>query len=52
MTNSKGHGIAKEIIEVIRTNEGKKVKWRCGPKNKLIVLTYYLKIVFDFKSYH
>ena len=35
-SNHEGCGVAKEIIEVIGANEGKKVKWRRGLKNKLI----------------
>ena len=39
-------------MEVIRTNEDKKIKWRRGLKNKLIVFIYYLKSFFTFKSHH
>ena len=31
-------------MKVIKINEGKNIKWRYEPKNKLIVITYYLKL--------
>ena len=37
-SNNRGCGVIKEIIEVTKINEGKKIKWRCELKNKLIVL--------------
>ena len=43
MSNSEGYGIAKKIVEVIITNEGKNIKWRFRLNNKLIIFTYYLK---------
>ena len=45
-SNSWGHKVAKEIVEVIRVSKGKKIKWRCKLKNKLIFFTYYLKLLF------
>ena len=36
--------MVKVIVEVIRVNKDKNIKWRCRPKNKLIILTYYLKL--------
>ena len=42
--NNGGHRVAKEIIELTTLNEGKKINWRYGLKNKLIFLfIYYLK---------
>ena len=38
--NSGDRGVAKDIVEATMTNEGKKVKWRCELKNKLIIFTY------------
>ena len=40
LNNNGSYGVAKEIVEVIRINEGKKVKWRYQFKDKLIVFTY------------
>ena len=45
-SNSGGHKIVKEIVEVNRVNKSKKVKWIFNFKNKLIVFTYYLKLFF------
>ena len=44
MSNNGGHRVAKEILEVIRVNKGKKVKWRYEFKSKLILFTYYLEL--------
>ena len=44
--NNKGCETTNEIMEAIRANENKKVKWRCELKNKLIIFTYYLKLFF------
>ena len=38
------HRVAKEIVDVIRANKDRKVKYKCQLKNKLIVLTYFLKL--------
>ena len=38
------HRVVKEIVDVIRANGDRKVKYKCQLKNKLIVLTYYLKL--------
>ena len=46
MNNSRGHGVVKKIIEVLRIKRDKKVKWKYGLKNKLIGFTYYLKLFF------
>ena len=32
-------------MKVIRVNEGKKLKWIHELKNKLIIFTYYLKLI-------
>ena len=50
--NKGGCGVAKEIMEVItKVNGGKKVIWRCGLKNKLIVFIYYLKLFFTLRYF-
>ena len=46
LNNNEDHGVAKEIVEVIRTKMNKNVKWRYKLKNKLIVFTNYLKLFF------
>ena len=46
LSNNEDHGVAKEIVEVIRTKGNKNVKWRYKLKNKLIVFTNYLKLFF------
>ena len=46
LSNNEDHGVAKEIVEVIRTKRNKNVKWRYKLKNKLIVFTNYLKLFF------
>ena len=38
MSNNRGDGIVKEIMEIIMVNKDKKVKLRCKLKNKLIIL--------------
>ena len=43
-SRKRDHGIEKEIMKVTKENEDKKVKWRCGFNNKLIIFTYYLKL--------
>ena len=52
--NNRGYEITKQIVEVIRTNENKNIKWRYEINNKLIIFIfiYYLKLFFYFKSYH
>ena len=45
--NIGGCRIVKEIMKVIKINEDKKIKWKYGFKNKLIVFTYYLKLFFS-----
>ena len=44
MSNNRGGGIVKEIVEIIMVNKDKKVKLRCKLKNKLIIFTYYLNL--------
>ena len=39
-------------MKIIRVNEDKKVKWRYKLKNKLIIFTYHLKLVYYFILYH
>ena len=46
LNNNRGHGVIKKIVEVTRTNMGKKIKWRYKLKNKLIIFIYYLKLFF------
>ena len=43
-SNHESRGVIKNIIEVIKANEDKKVKWSGQLNNKLIVFTYYLKL--------
>ena len=43
-SNNGDHEVVKGVVKIIRTNHGKKVKWKCRLKNKLIVFTYYLKL--------
>ena len=43
-SNNKGSEIVKEVVNVIRINDGKNVKWKYALKNKLIIFTYYLKL--------
>ena len=45
-SNNGGGGIVNEIVELTKANRGKRVKWKCGLENKLIVFTYYLKLFF------
>ena len=52
MNNNKSYRVAKKIVEILKANEGQKVKYRCGFKNKLIDFIYYLKVIFYFKSYY
>ena len=35
-----------KIVKIIKVNGDKKIKWRSGLNNKLIVFTYYLKLSF------
>ena len=44
LSNNKGCGIEREIVEITRINEDKRVNWRCELKNKLIIFIYYLKL--------
>ena len=45
--NNRSSEITKQIIEVIKINSGKKVKWKYRLNNKyLIFFTYYLKLLF------
>ena len=46
LSNKRDRVVVKEIVNVIRANKNKKVKWRCELKNKLINFTYYLKLFF------
>ena len=45
-SNNKGHKVAKDIIETIRTNENKKIKWKYELKNKLIIFIFYYSYFF------
>ena len=45
-SNNGGRKVVKKIVEVIKTNESKKVKCKYRFKNKLIIFTYYLKLFF------
>ena len=38
--------MTKEIVELIKANENKKIKKKFGLKNELIVFIYYLKLFF------
>ena len=44
MRNTGGCEVIKEIVDVIKVNEDKKVQWKYEVKNKLIIFTYYLKL--------
>ena len=44
MSKNGGRRVAKEIAEVTRANESKKVNGKYWVKNKLIIFTYYLKL--------
>ena len=44
--NNEGRWVVKGIIEVIKINKDKNIKWIYGLKNKLIIFTYYLKLFF------
>ena len=44
MGKNGSHRVAKEIVEVIKANGDKKVKYKCQLKNELIIFTYYLKL--------
>ena len=46
LNNSECREVEKEIVEIIKSNGVKKVKWRYIFKNKLIIFTYYLKLFF------
>ena len=50
--NNKSREVVKDIVDVIKSNEDKNIKWICGLKNKWILFTYYLKVIFYFKSHH
>ena len=50
--NNRGYEVTKQIVEVIKTNENKNIKWRYKINNKLIIFIYYLKLFFYFKLYH
>ena len=52
LSKSGGYEIIKKIIEVIRVNENKNVKWKYEFKNKLSIFIYYLKLFFIFKLYY
>ena len=53
-SNSKLYGVTKEITEVNRANEGKKIKIkrRCEYKNKNNYFYLLFKVIFYFKLYH
>ena len=44
MSNNRGCGVVKEIVKIIRVNDGKKIEWKFGFKNKLIIFSYYLNL--------
>ena len=46
LSNGRVDGVVREIIEVIRINEDKNIKWKYKLKDKLIILTYHLKLLF------
>ena len=46
LSNNKVDAVVREIIEVIRINEDKNIKWKYKLKDKLIILTYHLKLLF------
>ena len=46
LSNNGVCGAIKEIIEVIKANMDKNVKYRRELKNKFIVFIYYLKLFF------
>ena len=46
LSNSRVDAVVREIIEVIRINEDKNIKWKYKLKDKLIILTYHLKLLF------
>ena len=47
MSNNRDCGVVKEIVEVIRANENKKIKWKYGLKNKIIAFTYYSTLSYN-----
>ena len=47
MSDNEGYGIIKEMIEVIRINMDKNIKWIYELKNKLILFFYYLKLILN-----
>ena len=46
LSNSRVDAVVREIIEIIRINEDKNIKWKYKLKDKLIILTYHLKLLF------
>ena len=52
MSKNRDCRIVKEIVEVIRVNENKNVKWKCEFKNKLIIFTYYLTLNYIIKLFY
>ena len=49
-SNNRDHRVVTKIVKVIRVNKGKKVKWICEFKNKLIIFTYYLNLFLTLSS--
>ena len=51
LSSNKSRLVKKETIEVIRTNEDNKVKYRYEFKNKLIIFIYYLKLFLTLSHF-
>ena len=47
MSDNEGYGIVKKIIEVIKINGDKNIKWIYELKNKFILFIYYLKLFLN-----
>ena len=46
--NNKSREVVKDIVDVIKSNEDKNIKWICGLKNKWILFYLLLKSYFLF----
>ena len=51
LSSNRSRLVTKETIEVIRTNEDNKVKYRYEFKNKLIIFIYYLKLFLTLSHF-
>ena len=49
-SNNGGRKVVKKIVEVIKTNESKKIKCKYRFKNKLIIFIYKLIFIFIFSD--